>query len=285
MKKRLRSKRMVTSATKRNKTRKPISFIKREKYFITSILTFVLSGLTLWFVIIQYESPAEVKCEIDFVQRPDSLYQGQLYIWNEGEQTAEQIIIWAKKEEVFLYDTSGKFKKGRLNIFPHFTTVWPKIAPREYLDDAGIKRTFLDHQIILPKLPSSQKKDNYIIIGPNVGQNISELEKLKSSQSSIYRFKYIELGNTKNIKSYKSEVLANIQVSCDGRKIKIQLGENIRLSNIDSTRHYFPTFNEFDRYQRDANYQNFLMPPNELKKKMIKRKKNKNDDSWFLLFK
>jgi len=176
--------------------------IKDNAILILTIVSVIISAVILFFMLSTHESVPEVNCEIEFIQRPDSLYQAQLYIWNEGDKIAENIIIWAKKEEVFLYDTSGKYKKGRLNIFPHLT-VYAKITPTNYLDDAGRLQTFLNHQIVLPQLPFSLKEDNYLIIGPNVGRNNAELAKMMSSPSSIYRFKYVQLGKTENISSYK----------------------------------------------------------------------------------
>lgn len=232
----------------KNKRRYVFHWIKKNLILIFTIISVFISLFILFFMIITYNSPPNVCCEIDFVQRPDSIFQAQLYIWNDGGISAENVVFWAKKEQVFLYDTSGNLKKGCLNIFPHFPNLLPKIAPRQYLDEAGIKKNFFDHQLILTNLPSSTKSDNYIIIGPNVGRNMKELEKMKSAKTSLYRFKYIELDSTTNIKSYKTEILENIHVSYDGRNIKIQQGEIVSLSDIESGTYYFPSFGEFDTY-------------------------------------
>jgi len=76
--------------------------------------------------------------------------------------------------------------------------------------------------------------------------------------------------------------LENIQVSYDGRNIKIQQGEIIRLSNIENTGHYFPSYGEFDGYQKNSNYPNLLMPQIEQKKKILREKKREKDNGWFL---
>ena len=282
MRRRLKKLRKVNKITniKSNLWQKIIAKLLKEKNFIVSIIVAIITLGTFLFIYFTHESSPNVKCEIDFIQRPDLLYQAQLYIWNEGDEIAENIIIWAKKEEVFLYDTSGNYKKGRLNIFPHLT-VYAKITPAQYLDDAGRVQTFLNHQIVLPQLPSSLKEDNYLIIGPNVGRNNAELEKLMSSPSSIYKFKYVELGKTENISSYQEEILDNVQVLHDGINVKIQIGETTPFKDIDSNKHYFPTFGEFDKYQSDGNIPNNIIPPFGQNRKIIKKKK---DDSWPLLF-
>lgn len=285
MSRRLKKLRKVHQVTniKSNLWQKIIAKVVKEKNFAVSIIVAIITLGTFLFIYFTHESSPNVKCEITFIQRPDLLYQAQLYIWNEGDEIAEKIIIWAKKEEVFLWDTSGNYKKGRLNIFPHFT-VYAKITPNQYLDEAARVKSFPDHQIILPQLSSSLKEDNYIIIGPNVGRNNAELEKLISLPESIYKFKYIELGETENIKSYKEEILDNVQVIHDGKKITIKLGNVIPLEDIDSTKYYFPTFKEFDEYQKNANLPNHLMPPFELENKVIKKKKDKNKNGWFPFF-
>lgn len=260
-----------------------ISKLLKEKNFVVSIIGAIITLSTFLFIYFTYESSPDVKCEIGLIQRPDSLYQAQLHIWNEGDKIAENIIIWAKKEEVFLYDTSGNYKKGRLNIFPHFN-VYIKIKDK-YLDDAAKVKQVINHQIIIPKLFSSAKEDNYLIIGPNVGKNEEELKKLKTSPTSIYRFKYIELGKAPNIKSYQEEILNNVQVIFNGIKIKIKVGDTVHYDEIDKTKFYFPTFKEFDEYKKQANLPDQLIPPFELEEKMIKKKKDdEEDDNGFLLF-
>jgi len=87
------------------------SWIKENQRLIWTIGGVIISAYILIFMLSTYESAPEVNCEIEFIQRPDSLYQAQLYIWNKGDKIAENVIIWAKKEEVFLWDTSGNYKR------------------------------------------------------------------------------------------------------------------------------------------------------------------------------
>jgi hypothetical protein len=279
MKKKLR-KNIKKQFENRTKKRSLWNWIKENPILKLTIVSVIISAVILFFMLNTYESAPEVNCVLELIQRPDSLYQAQLYIWNEGDKIAENIIIWAKKEQVFLYDTSGNYQKGRLNMFPHLT-VYAKIPPAQYLDDAGRMQTFLNHQIMLPQLPSSLKEDNYIIIGPNVGRNKAELEKLMSLPNSIYKFKYVELGKTENISSYQEEILDNVKVLYEGINVKIQIGETTPLRDVDKDKYYFPTFGEFDKYQSEGNIPNNIIPPFGQNKKIIK---NKKDDSWFLFF-
>jgi hypothetical protein len=263
---------------KRTKLERFKFLIIKEKKFIVSIVGALIALGTFLFIYFTYKSPSHVVCKIDFIQRPDSLYQAQLYIWNDGGQIAENVQIWLKKEEVFLWDTSGNHKKGRLNIFPRFNT-YSRIAPSQYLDDAGRRKTNYDHQIILPQLPPSNKKNNYLIIGPNVGRNNEELIRLKSLPSSIYRFKFINLGHTKGINSYIEEILENTHILQNGSGIDIDIGKIISLNEYDSTDYYFPTFKEFEEYQSKANLPNNLMPPFNQDKNLIKKlEDDRNDD-------
>jgi hypothetical protein len=283
MKRRVKKLRKVHYSTniKSSLWQKIVAKLLKEKNFVVSIFVAIVTLGTFLFIYFTHESSPNVKCELDFIQRPDQLYQAQLYIWNDGDKIAENIIIWAKKEEVFLYDTSGNYKKGRLNVFLHLG-VYSKITPSQYKDDAGRVQTFLNHQIILPQLSSSQKEDNYLVIGPNVGRNSAELEKLMSLPNSIYKFKFVKLGKTKNISSYKEDILDNVQVIHEGNKIEIQIGKTLPLKDIDTNKYYFPTFEEFDQYQIDGNIPNNIIPPLGNNDKV--KKKKKDDDSWFFLF-
>lgn len=120
IKKKAFRKRKIESFPERNKWEIIKSFIMKEKYFLISLLTFIVATLTLWFVIIQYESPPEVKCSIDLVQRPDSVYQFHLHIWNEGDRIANDIIIQAIGKDAFQWDTSGAKGKSLLYVYPVF---------------------------------------------------------------------------------------------------------------------------------------------------------------------
>ncbi len=254
------------------------SLLVKEKSFIVSIVGAIIALVTFLFIYFTYKSPSHVLCKLDFIQRPDSLYQAQLYIWNDGGQIAENVQIWIKREEVFLWDTSGDHKKGRLNIFPQLNT-YSRIAPNQYLDEAARRKNNYDHRIILSQLPTSNKNDNFLIIGPNVGRNNEELSRLKSLPGSIYRFKFINLGHTNGINSYVEDILENTHILQNGSGIEIEIGKTISLNEYDSTEYYFLTFKEFEEYQSKANLPNNLMPPFNQDKKLIKKLEEvQNDD-------
>jgi len=86
------------------------SKILNAKSKLVSVYGAVIGTAIFIFILLTYKSPADVKCAIDFVQRPDSIFQAQLYIWNDGGNTAENVIFWAKKEEVFFMILRGIIK-------------------------------------------------------------------------------------------------------------------------------------------------------------------------------
>jgi len=229
--------------------------------------------VTLYFVIKSYQSPPDVKCEIDLIQRPDSVFQVQLYIWNDGGQTAQNIIIWAKFRDVFQWDSSSQKKMSPLYIYPQLN-VFAKINPIKVLDEIARVKTVEDHKITIPQLSGSERDENYIIICPN----LNKLEYYKSLSQSIYREKFIELKKIEGIKSYTSELLDNIIVFYEGKPQKIVINSIYKLDEIDTTKFVFPNFLETERYRDKAISPDNILPPESNKIK------NEDDDSWFLFF-
>ena len=73
----------------------------------------------------------------------------------------------------------------------------------------------------------------------------------------------------------------NLKILYHGINIQIQIADTTPYKDIDSNKHYFPTFEEFDKYQSDGNIPNNIIPPFGQNRKIIKKKK---DDGWPLLF-
>ena len=119
----------------------------------------IISFVTLVLVYINYESPPNVKTEMVLVQRPDSIYQAQIYVWNDGDKSAKDIILLTNKEHIFKADTAKKSKKLHLNIYPYLS-VESVLTPSRVLDQTGKVIGFKKHRIKIENLPTSNKDEN-----------------------------------------------------------------------------------------------------------------------------
>jgi hypothetical protein len=256
-----------------------LKWIKKNVILFFTISGVFISAFILIFMLITYESPADVHCEIDFVQRPDSMFQANLYVWNTGDQTAENIVIWAKRKNVFQWDTSKNATRGPLYVFPHFS-VYAQITPDRILDNLAKIKSFHEHQFIIPQLASSNREENYLIIGPH----LSNLDHYKSLPTSIYRFKYMELKTIDGISSYQEDILENLQVSYKGKLLNIKVANTLWFSEVESKKMYFPTYEEFRDYKKKAVLPNSMVPPIEFESRLIKKKKDAEEDDGFFLF-
>jgi len=107
-----------------------ILIIKQNPY---KALMLLISSITLLLVWLNYQSPSKVKCEMVLVQRPDSVYQAQIHVWNEGNKPAKNIILLANKEQIFKADTAKKSKKLNLQVYPYLS-VTSELTPSKVLD-------------------------------------------------------------------------------------------------------------------------------------------------------
>lgn len=240
--------------------------LKKEKYFVSSVLAIVISAITLYFVIIQYQSPPDVKCSVDIVQRPDSVYQFQLHIWNEGDQIANSINIQAQGKDVFQWDTSKNKGKSLLYVYPVFL-VSIVIAP-------GGKDF---HQITIPQLGTSNREENYLIICCH----IYKIDHYKSLPNLIVRDKFMRLENVPNVKSYFEELTENLKVSFAGKSLSYEIENVINLDEATNYNYYYPTYYDFINYRDESKSWHKIINPNS---KDGKAKKSKDDDSWFPFF-
>gem|GEM_PF-3640231 len=247
---------------------------------IATITSTIISAIILLRMCATYQSPADVRCEIDFIQRPDSVYQAQLYIWNDGDEVANNIVIWAKYDKVFQWDTSLQKSRCPLYIYPVFN-VPIQVTSKKILNDEGKVQKFENHQITVTQLNSSKRDENYLIISPYLGY----LEKWKFSPQSVYSDKYIKLKLFKGVDSYIQELKDNVKVIFKGRTQDIRFNNIISVDHTKTGKYIFPSHTDFANYRDKAVLPNNIVPPDLIKKKLIKDKneEDKDEKAWYLL--
>ena len=129
------------------------SFLKRNPW---NIATTILTSITLIYVIRSYKSPAEVHSDCDMIQRSDSVFQAQIYLWNSGDEIAQNISFHANKNSVFLADTSKK-KPLRLPLLVYpVLSVYSTLTPSKILNHLGKEVKFNNYKFNIPQLHSAR---------------------------------------------------------------------------------------------------------------------------------
>lgn len=248
-------------------------FIKNNPY---KFFMFLISFVTLLIVYKGYKSPADSRCEMSLVQRPDSIFQVQICIWNEGDEQAENIILMANKEKVFLADTSKKMNKLNLRIYP-FLSVVSELTPTNVLSRTGKVIQFKKHRIVIEKLPHCEKDDNVFIITPSY----SNLKKLKNNKHSIFESLYMKLNDIPNLTNYIEEVLNNIQISADGRILNIKFGRIVPINEQEKEKYFFPSNKDYSKYKSMAIAPYYKIPPLQIIKRIKFKQENNSGYSKY----
>jgi len=245
-----------------------LSFLLSQKGI--TIGTFIIGLATFIFLIYTYHSPAFIESELILIQRPDSLYQGQIYIWNSGDETAKDIIIRAKYNNVYISDSQKK-RKLRQYLWTHFS-VESYIMPIQILNHLGEKTFYYDYKLIIKNLPSTDKKLNYFIVTPEF---ISK-KYLNLPEYNLYRQKFYQLKIFEGIPSYIDEILNNIQIIWEGEYIKPNFVGSIKYDKEFSIRKnfYFPKIKDLPNRNNTSSPELFLPPF------IIKRKRSGGWSGW-----
>lgn len=243
-----------------------MSIIKENPY---KTLMLIISSITLLLVWLNYQSPPKVKCEMVLVQRPDSVYQAQIHVWNEGNKPAKNIILLANKEQIFKADTAKKSKKLNLQVYPYLS-VTSELTPSKVLDRTGKVIPFKKHRIKIENLPECCRDENIFILVPPLGS----INKLIKKMHSIFKKKYINLHYFSKYSSYILELENNIQLSAEGRILNIEVTDIIDINHVDSTSYYFPTQREISNYRKYAIAPYYTIPPLQIMKKIKEEQEN-----------
>ncbi len=245
-----------------------LSFLFSQKGI--TIGTFIIGIATFVFLIYTYHSPASIESELVLIQRPDSLYQGQIYIWNSGDETAKDIIIRAKYNNVYISNTKKKIKL-RQYLWTHFS-VESYIMPIQILNHLGEKTFYYDYKLIIKNLPSCEKRLNYFIVTPEFIQK----KYLNLPEYNLYRQKFYQLKNLKGIPSYIDEILNSVKIIWEGKYIKPKLAGIIKYNKKISIRRdfYFPKIKDLPNRNNTSSPELFLPPF------IIKRKRSGGWSGW-----
>lgn len=236
---------------------------------VLNFIGVILIVVTLVFTLCTHNSPPEIHGEMILVQRPDSIFQAQLFIWNEGDQTAEGINFYAKYANVFLTDTAYIKNKKKTNYRIN-QNVWPilsvssKITPTKILNHLGEQISHPDYHVVIPKLPKHDRHRNFFVISPK----LINRKNWDKERFLLYKKKFVELKNFEDISNYIDELLNdNIKVEWNGEFLNLSLSEIVYYSDIDTpeSRYYFPTEKELPNRSnpKDPNY---FLPPFIIKK-------------------
>lgn len=227
------------------------------------VLTLIVSFITLWYVIKADKSPPDVYCELELIQRPDSIYQAHFYIWNKGDLPAENIIFRAKRKNVFLADTAKKKIRLNLDVYPYLS-VTSDLTPSKVLSLTGNVVSFEDHRIAISKLAISQKYENYFIVLPSTNNWRKSLQ----SETSVYYDKFIEPKSINKVPDYLEELSKSIQISSDGKLVEIRFKGILDQSQIDMSKYFFPTLDDIKEYRKNASAPYYTLPPLQIVKKL-----------------
>ncbi len=251
-------------------------FIKNNPW---NILTTFLAIITLFYVIRSYKSPADVHCSFDMIQRSDSVFQAQIYIWNSGDETANNISFHANKKNVFAADTSKKKSlKLSLLVYP-VLSVYSTLTPSRILNHLGKEVKFNNYKFNIPQLHSAEIEDNYFI----VMINSKDQKKFRSRKNSIYFNKFCQLIDSDFYKPFISEILDNIKIYFGGKILDPEIRYVYKISERDGSEYFFPTLKEVGDYPKRATAPDYLLPPLNILK--VIKDKNEESSSGFKKFK
>lgn len=237
-----------------NSLRFLLGFIKKNPWNLSML---VISLVTLCYVIRAYKTPAEVHCEFDMIQRPDSVFQAQIYIWNSGEEIAQDINFHANKQKVFLSDTSKKNpRKLSLLVYPYLS-VYATLTPAKILNHLGKEVSFNNYKFHIPQLHPATSESNYFI----VLINSRDRRKLINSKNSIYFDKFCLLKTIGNRKNFIEEILGNVKIYYAGKILYPKLRNVLWLPDFDSSKYLFPSLKDVASYPKKATAPDYLLPP------------------------
>ena len=253
---------------------KSLNFNSKVAVISTCIGAFSLLAtlITLKYVITGYQSPAEVKCELEFVQRPDSIYQMQLYVWNVGDENAKNIIFEANKLNVFQVDTSKRKTKVNLLVYPYLS-VSSELTPSEVLSLTGKVVRFNNYRILISNLEKGTKYDNYFIIMPD----LFDKTRLKRLKKSIYVDKFKKIKSFRKTNSYVDDIYENIKLSVNGRILNFKINKIISKEKARSLDCFFPTRKDFYEYPKKAIAPYYELPPLQV---LVRFKQRKRSGGW-----
>lgn len=252
------------------------SYIKSNWY---KVLTLIVSIITLVYVIKADQTPPLVYCELELVQRPDSIYQAHIYIWNVGDLPAENVVFWARQKSVFLADTAKKKIRLDLTVYPYLS-VTSSLTPSRVLSLSGSVVNYKDHRVAMSKLPTSSKYENYFIVFPRVNNR----KKLLQSKSSVFHDKFINLKSFDKIPGYLEELKKSMQISADGKLLNIEVKGVITLSQVDTSQYYFPTIEDVADYRKNASAPYYTLPPLQIIKSLNEKGEKSNRFRGFSKF-
>lgn len=267
--------------------KKPLqkNYIKKGEYYSKKfygliknnigIISLIVSSITLYYVVISHKSPPDFHCELYMIQRPDSVYQANIDIWNTGDEPAENITFIANKNNIFLADTSKKKPmKLPLLVYP-VLSVYSTLTPSKILNHLGREVSFNNYKFNIPKLPTSHKNENYFVICINS----RDQKKFLNRENSIYDSKFRQLRDIPGYKNYIEEIYSNIQIFYAGKIYKPELSGIYKIQNFDTSKYFFPTLKDITEYPKKATAPDYLLPP--LKVLKVLKDKNENDGHGF----